>query len=85
MARQSVVTSHDSLRRQAIEYLAYRSLDDYVPALLDTLKHPTMAMSAIDFVDGRLYYRHVLYQESRDQKDVAIIDTRYAQQPSLNA
>ena len=84
LARQSVVTSHDSLRRQAIEYLACRSPDDYVPALLDTLKNPTMAKSAIDFVDGRLYYRHVLYQESRDQKDVAIMDTRYAQQPILN-
>ena len=84
LARHAVVTSHESLRRQATRYLASRPQDDYVPALLDTLKNPTLAKAAIDFVDGRLYYRHVLYQESRDQKDLAIMDTRYAQQPTLN-
>ena len=80
LARQAVVAPHESLRRQAVEYLADRSQDDYVPALIDTLKNPMMAKSAVDFVDGRLYYRHVLYQESRDQRDVSIMDTRYARQ-----
>ena len=35
----------------------------------------------IDFIDGRLCYRHVFHQESWGQNDLSVADTRYGFQP----
>ncbi len=81
LARQAVIAPYRSVRDQALQLVKRRPLEDYVPALLNGLTSPVKSRVFIDFVDGRLFYRHIFSQQNWEQNDLSVVDERYAYQP----
>jgi hypothetical protein len=78
LARQAVFSPWQPVRDAAVEKLKARDVQDYVPPLLSALQSPVQSRAALyQEPSGRLAYRHILYREGQDQRQLAVFDTRY--------
>ena len=79
LARHAVISQFDEVRESAAEALRDRPLDDYVPSMLAAMH--TSIQSQREIVRGtrrgRLMYRHVLFRENQDDREISRFDTNY--------
>lgn len=78
LARQAVFSPWGKVREAATAKLKPRDKQDYVPPLLAALQSPVQSRAGLYAEpNGRLTYRHILYREAEDHRDLAVLDTRY--------
>jgi len=78
LARQAVFSPWQPVREAAVAKLKTRDKQDYVPPLISALQSPVQSRADL-YQDpcGRLVYRHALYREGQDRREVAVFDTKY--------
>lgn len=79
LARHAVLSTFEQARTAAAEKLRDRPMDDYVPGLLAAMHTPFQSQREIvrGTRRGRLLYRHVLFRENQDDREIQRFDTNY--------
>lgn len=85
LARQAVFSPWQNVREAAAGKLKTRDRHDYVPPLLSALQSPVQSRAGIyQEPSGRLAYRHILYREGQEHRELAVFDTMYSRSFSSN-
>jgi hypothetical protein len=78
LAWQGLFAAGEPVREAAAEALQPRGKHEYVPLLLSAMSTPVQSRAAMyQLPDGRLLYRHFLYRETQDHRELAVFDTPY--------
>jgi hypothetical protein len=78
LARQSVLSPSERVRRQAAKLLRERPLDSYVPTLLAEMYTPVRSMTQLaPAPGGRLVFRHAFLREGQGERQQVVLDTAY--------
>jgi hypothetical protein len=78
LARQALFSPWLFVRQAAVERLQGRDVDHFAPVLLAELHTPIQTRTELfRGPRGRLMYRHMLYREGQDNRELSVFDTAY--------
>jgi hypothetical protein len=78
LARQALFSPWLFVRQAAAEKLQGREIDHYAPVLLAEMHTPVQTRAELfRGPRGRLMYRHMLYREGQDNRELSVFDTAY--------
>jgi hypothetical protein len=78
LARVAVFSEFETARRAAAEELRDRPMEQYVPTLLAAMHTPIQTQrEVVQGRRGRLLYRHVMFREGQNDREIARLETSY--------